>query len=424
VYRTEGNGSIYYRLTPIATPTENDTGADTVTFVDTYADTAITGNELLYTDGSAGSELENIAPGASRAIASHQGRCFLVVGDNKVAFSKEVTEGEPVAFNDTLYIIPDQRGGNIVALASLDDKLVIFKERAIYVTYGPGPDFTGAGGYPTPQLVTSDVGCSDARTVVSIGSGVMFKTPKGIYLLDRSLQTTYIGAPVEDYNDLTVTSATLVASQNQVRFTTSGSVEINNEVRTGVGLVYDYLVNQWSTSTGHGAVGAVIHSDDYVMVRSTGRAYRENTTLHTDAGAFVRLRLTTSWLSFAGVQGFQRVYRVMLLGEYKSGHQIRARLGFDFSPAFSFDETIDVESILDVGTWGSSATWGSDTVWGGEFPSEWFRVNCSPQKCSSIRLSIEDIEGESPGESFTIAAAAFLVGAKAGTQKLNYTRSV
>lgn len=432
VYRTEGDGSIYWRLTPIATPTLNDTTTDTVTFVDTFTDAAIVGNEILYTDGAANSPLENIAPPPASFICTHQGRAFLVAGPNKIAFSQVWEDGEAPAFQDAQVIVPDARGGDLVALASMDDKLVIFKDSAIFVTAGPGPDDTGAGEFLAPQLVTTDVGCSEARSVVSTSAGLLFKTAKGIYLLDRSLAVTYIGAQVEDYNGLTITSATLVASQNQVRFTTSGSLIVGTEVLSDLAIVYDYAFNQWSVFTNCGGVDSVVWDGTYAFAKSDGKTFTENTDSYEDAGSFVKLKLTTSWLSFAGVQGYQRVYRALVLGEYKSDHSLRVQIGYDFSPAFTYDQTLNAETVIAPGTWGSGATWGSDPLWGGAAPVEWFVAKPERQKCSSIRVSIEDsmdarselADGstEPYGAGFSISNLALLVGVKRGGNKLAASR--
>lgn len=421
-YRTAVAGSVFYRLGTIASPTLNDKTADSVTIVDAATDASIAGNELLYSDGAAGSELENIAPGGASLVVSHRGRAFCKVGPQRVAFSKQIEDGRPVEFNDGLYVTPDARGGEVSALASMDDKLIIFKDRAIFAVNGDGPDFTGAGSYPEPVLVSSDVGCSDARSVVLTGGGVMFKSSKGIYLLDRSLQVTYIGAPVEDYNGLTLTSATMVPGSNQVRWTSSGSVVIEDEPRTGVGLVYDYAFNQWGTFTNHDGVGATVWNGTYVYAKSDGRTYKENTSTFADAGAWVRFKLTTSWLTFAGVQGYQRIYRVGLLGDYKSEHSLRVRLGYNYAPSFSYSQDLDAESLVGAGTWGSDATWGSGSVWGGAPPVEWFCARPERQKCAAIRVSLEDVQTDTTGEGFSISNLALLVGVKRGPFKFTADR--
>ena len=110
----------------------------------------------------------------------------------------------------------------------MDEKLVIFEDDRIFYLTGSGPNATGQqNNFSDPQLVTSDVGCSNTRSIVQTPKGLMFMSNKGIYLLDRGLSTHYIGAPVEAYNSLTITSAILIQDENQVRFTASdgGSVE-------------------------------------------------------------------------------------------------------------------------------------------------------------------------------------------------------
>jgi hypothetical protein len=423
VYRNLAAGAVYYRLGSIASPTLNDPTTDSVTFVDGAADADIRNNEVLYSDGAPGSELEHIAPPASRAICTHRGRVFVVTGRDRVHYSKQIVDGEAVAFNDGLYLLPDARGGELVAVASMDDKLVMFRERAIYFVAGDGPSDTGAGGYPEPMLITSDVGCSEVRSVVLTNAGLMFKSAKGIYMLDRALSVSYLGAAVEDWNGLTITSANVVPNTNEVRFTTTGNVTVDDDRYDAPTLVYDYAFNQWSTFTNYAAADATVWGGGFVRVQSNGRVYKENRTTHSDAGSWITLRLTTTWMSLGGVSGFQRVWHVVLLGAYKSAHSVRLRVGYDFSPGWEHDETIDAEAATGAGTWGSSDTWGSDRYWGGAPGIDWFKGYPGRQKCSSIRLSVQDVQGDaSVGEGFTIGNICLLAGVKRGTQKLADTR--
>ena len=418
IFRTLASGSVFYRLDTMTAPTLNDPTADSVTYVDNDSDSSISDHEVLYTDGTSGQELENIPPGACSLITTHRSRAFVKTAPNRVSFSKLTLDGEPPAFNDGLYLTPDGRGGEITALAGMDDKLIIFKQRAVFAVAGDGPSNTGAGDYAEPVLVTSDVGCDEPRSVVLTNAGLMFHTTKGIYLLDRSLAVTYIGAPVEAYNDLTITSALVVPGNNQVRFTTSGTVTTENgETRTNLVLVYDYLMNQWSTFTRIAAVDAVVSGGVYTWATSRGRVYQEGTG-YTDDGQTIKLRLVTSWLSLGQIQGFQRIYRVMILGDYRGSHSLRVRLGYDFRPEYTFDETVGVTG---PGTWGSDSAWGTGAVWGGAWPTEWWRVSPQRQKCSSIRISVEDVD--STGEGLAITSIVLLAGVKAGVNKMSASRS-
>lgn len=425
VYRTVAAGTTFYRISSLTSPTLNSKTAASVSYVDTASDASIESNDVIYTDGTANQELENIAPGACSLLTTHRGRAFVRTAPNRVSYSKLTFDGEPVAFNDGLYLLPDGRGGEITALAGMDDKLVIFKERAIFVAAGDGPSNTGAGDYAEPQLVTSDVGCDEPRSVVLTSGGLMFHSPKGIYLLDRSLSVTYIGAPVEFYNALTITSAVVVPSTNQVRFTTSGTVtKDDGSERSDLVLVYDYLMNQWSTFTGIAAVDATVWQGVYVWAKATGRTYEEDATTSTDDGAFVQLRFVTSWISLGQLNGFQRIYRLLILGDYKGSHSLRVRLGYDYRPEYTFDQSVDATTVVGPDTWGSDATWGSGATWGGEYPTEWFRVSPARQKCSAMRICVEDVQTTAYGEGFSITGIGLLAGVKAGVNKMAAERSV
>jgi len=425
VYRTVASGTVFYRISSLTSPTLNDTTATSVAYVDTASDASIETNDVIYTDGTANQELENIAPGACSLITTHRGRAFVRTGPNRVSYSKIAYDGEPPAFNDGLYLLPDNRGGDVTAIAGMDDKIVIFKERAIFVVGGDGPTNTGAGDYAEPVLVTSDVGCDEPRSVVLTNAGLMFHSPKGIYLLDRSLSVTYVGAPVELFNGLTVTSAVLVPSNNQVRFTTSGTVtRPNGETQTALVLVYDYLMNQWSTFTSIAAVDAAVWQGQYVWARSTGRTYQEADGTYTDDGAFIQLRFVTAWISLAQLNGFQRIYRLLILGDYEGAHSLRVRLGYDFRPEYLFDQTVDATTVTGPDAWGDDATWGSGATWGGAWPLEWFRVSPARQKCSAMRICVEDTQASGFNQGFAITGIGIVGGVKNGANKMSATRSI
>lgn len=416
VYRTIANGTTYYRVTSVTSPLMNDKTVSTVSYQDGAADSTITSNELLYTDGTAGQDLENDGPPACSFMATHRGRVWLggLVDRNSLAYSKTWVDGEPVSFTEFFRMQVDPRGGDITALGSMDEKLIIFKERAIFAVAGDGPTNTGAqSDYGDPILITSDAGCISAASVVSTSAGLMFQSAKGFYLLDRSQQVTYIGAPVEAYNGQTVTAATLVPNTNQVRFICSD----------GAALVYDYLYGQWTTFTGHEGQAATIWRGTYCYAKSDGRVFVEAPGTYTDDGALVKLKITTAWVQLAGLEGFQRVYRAIIVGDYKSSHKLRVRMGYDFHEEYAFDEVIDVESIIGPGTWGSGTSWGSDAVWGGAFPEYGFRVSPSRQKCTAIRVSIEDAQSTHYGEGYTATGIVFLVGVKVGLNKIPAARS-
>lgn len=444
VYRTvvnappAANGSqpLFFRVTSLTSPTLNDPTVDTVTFTDTTSDTTLVGNAPLYTNGGV---VENIAAPPVTSILVHKNRLFAIdsTSPSTLWFTKEVipgtraVEGAPVEFSDLFTIAVDPRGGDATALGSLDDNLVVFKSNSIFIISGDGPTAAGAGGWNNPQLVTTDAGCTDQRSVVITPNGLMFQSSKGIYLLDRGLNVRYIGADVEAYNSDTVTSAILVPTTNQVRFTLS----------SGVCLIYDYLYQQWSVFTNVAAADSAIFQNKHAFILSNGQVRVETPGVYSDAGRAIKLKLVTGWLQFAGVQGFQRVYKALILGEYNSPHKLQTSVAFDFNPAKVQVDTFDTVALLNPQTYGSetpyggqptpynfglgpfgSSSFGSDpnattSIYGGAWLPYQFRVFMSQQKCQAVQLTLEDVQ-TSPGEGLSLSAISLEVGVKRGLKKV------
>ena len=404
--------TIFKRFTSIASPTYNDPTVDTVTLTDTFADASIAGNPLLYTTGGV---VENIAAPSVCLITAYKNRVIVVPSENRNQYwySQTVVTGAPVDFSDFLVNDINQKGGDLTSIIEMDDKLIFFKETQIYYNVWDGPDATGAqSDISEPILVPSDTGCINPRSVVLTPMGVMYQSLKGIYLLDRSLKTSYIGSEVEAYNSLDITSAVVVPTVNQVRFT-------SNE---GTCLVYDYFFNQWSTFTNHFVVDATVFQNSFTYLTEDGQVLQENNTLATDDGLFVPLKIKTSWMSFAGLQGFQRCYHALILGDYKSPHQLLVNVAYDFNPAYIQTEVINATELLETPDYGGDDTYGDSDVYGGQFPLYEFRINFKIQKCTAIQMTFEDSQTDPLGQGYSLSALSLLVGVKQGLNKLNKSR--
>jgi hypothetical protein len=184
-----------------------------------------------------------------------------------------------------------------------------------------------------------------------------------------------------------------------------------------VTVVYDYYVSQWSVDTGLLAQDATLwRGSDYAIIKSLGQVLVENPDIYTDAGQFIKLRLKTGWLNFANVQGYQRVRRMLLLGEYISPHQLIVSIAEDFNDN-PFQQTY-VNGDLSTGDFGDDSTFGDSTVYGGDFPLYQFRIPLARQKGESIQVTIEDTQSSNFGEGFNISNLAFEVAAKRGANKM------
>jgi len=418
VYRTLQDGSIFYRCSDLkpATGTDNqiiynDETSAGEAFSDNLSNTDLERRPQLYTqflDQSSDAVVENDPAPPTGLIQLHRNRLWVVDSTNplNVYYSKFIGPATPVAFNDSFVKTVDPRGGPITALATIDDKLLVFKYDQMFFIVGQGPENTGVNNDLSDAiLITTDVGCIDPRSIVGSPFGILFKSRKGIYLIDRSLAVQYIGAAVEAYNNDPITSATLVANTNQVRFT----------LESGTTLVYDYFVQQWGVFTNQNAVDSLIWQSNMILLRADGKVLQETSGVYTDDGQPIHLKLATSWFSFAQVQGFQRVRRAELLGAWKSPHQLKISVCYDF------DDTVVQEVLVNPTTpttFGGASPYGAGS-YGGQFQLYQWRIDLARQKCQAVKFIIEDLPSVTgSGEGLSLSSLAFEVGAKQGLNKV------
>ncbi len=413
---------VYYQVTLISNPTLNNPSVDYVDYLDTFSDSQILGNSILYTTGGV---LENIAPPASDVLTLFNNRQWLVDAEdrNLLWYSKQVIEATPVEFSDllTLYISPTTSSqgttGPITALSPMDDKLIIFKENALGYINGVGPDNTGANnGYSDFVLINSVVGSTNQQSIVFTPQGLMFQSNKGIWLVGRDLSTSYIGAPVEALTtDAIVMSAVNVPATNQVRFTLS----------TGITLMYDYFVGKWGEFINVPAISSTIYQGLHTYINRLGKVFQEQPGTYLDNSSPVLMSFTTGWIALAGLQGFERFYEAYLLGQYISPFKLNVQFAYDFNPSSS-QSTIVIPNAPSQ-PWGGEALWGSGETWGGTSRIFEARIFPEVQKCESFQVTISEIYdpsyGIAAGGGLTLSGLSLIVGLKKGSRTSSAKRS-
>lgn len=409
-YRYSIAQPVYYQFTSLTSPTVNNPAADSVTITDTLSNASILGNTLLYTTGGV---VENIAAPASIASTLYKNRVMLVTAEdpNSIWYSKQVIENTPVEFSDlfTIYVAPtigaQQSTGPSKAIAAMDDKFIIFKSSAIYYITGSGPDITGANNdFSDPVFITSSVGCANPNSIVLTPNGLMFQSNKGIWLLGRDLSTTYIGSPVEIYNDRIVQSAQNIPGTNQIRFVIDG----------GITLVYDYYYGQWGTFSNINAISSTLYQGYQTYLNAYGQVLQEAPNTYLDGSQPVLLSFTTSWLSLAGLRGYERFYFMFLLGTYFSPFKLNVQMCYDFNP--NPQKTITVIPDNYSAPWGGEANWGSGGRWGGPGNVIQERLFPEKQKCQTFQLIVNEIFdpsfGTVAGAGLTLSGMNFIIGVK------------
>lgn len=411
IYRWSTNQQVYYQITSITAPLLNNPTVDSIQYVDTQADTDILGNSIIYTTGGV---LENISAPSFNDITLFDSRLWGIDAEDpdQLLFSKKVIQGVPVEMTDLLsYFVSPTTGaqastGPNRCLFPMDEKLIIFKSSACYYVNGTGPDSTGANSqYSEPVFISGTVGCSNPDSIVMIPDGLMFESNNGIWLLGRGLGTAYIGAPVEDFTqEGTVLSAINVPGTTQVRFTLS----------SGVTLMYDYYYQQWGEFANVPAISSTVYNSLHTYVDSYNRVFQESPGRYLDGSNPVLQGLTTSWIATGGLQGYQRLYFLQLLGSYISPHKLNIQIAYDFDS--SIHQSVLIEPQNSPTNWGSEQLWGSGDTWGGPTNVEQEQVFFERQKCTSFQLSIDEIFdpqfGTAAGAGLTLSGLNLTIGVK------------
>jgi hypothetical protein len=393
-YRTLAGGSTYYRVSPLNRPASLIQGPSLfATYDDALADASIADNELLYTTGGV---LDNDPCPPCTFVCNHNNRLWVVhaLEKDQVNYSKVISQGEGVAFSDFFFfnVLSQQnkRRDEITALASLRDKLVIFKRNSIHYVSGDGANDTGAASTLTnPEMVYFDIGCTEPKSVINIPQGTMFKSEKGIYLLDAGLGLNYIGAAVEAYNSSEILSAEINEEENIVLFQTATEI-----------LIFDYQQNRWSVDTIAVDKMTVWNKKNvYLLTEDNKTKVFLETTDYQDcdideARQNVSMRMQTGWMKLSVLQGFSRIYRCYILGKYLSAHTLKLRAYYDYD-----DSTFDEYDLTHD---------PSNTVYQ-------FGVHLKRQKCESIKIEVYDV---GTGASVQLSGITFEVGIKRGLAKL------
>lgn len=422
IYRWSTAQQEYYQVTTIEAPLLNDTTVDAFTFTDTLADSEILGNSLIYVTGGV---VEDVGAPASNIMTLWQTRLFLVDSEdqNLIWYSKQVIENTPVEMSDlfTIYIAPtigaSGSTGPITAMAAMDSYLIIFKKDAIYYVTGTGPDNTGANNlFSDPVFITSVVGCTNQQSIIFTPQGLMFQSDKGIWLLDRSLGTNYVGASVETLAlSANVLSSVLVPGTNQVRFTLDSNIT----------LVYDYYYAQWSTFNNLFGISSCIQNSLHTFLDSFGRVFQETPGLYLDGTEPVLISFTTGWLNLVGITGYQRIYELGLLGTYFTPHLLEVQIAYDFGNPIQ-QSTITPTNT--TGVYGSDSLYGQTTPYGGPGNLEQWRIHAQRQKCQVFQVTVNEVFnptfGNMAGQGLNISGIRCDIGVKKSYRPYRGNQSV
>lgn len=335
-------------------------------------------------------------------ICSTQSRVWLLAAEQGREFvrpSKLLVTGYAPEFVSDLDVVIPSEGGECRAIAALGDKVIIFKERLIYVLFGDPGDNTGGGAtLQTPRLVPGDVGCKEPQSVVEGPFGVVFRSgPAGFHVLSPDLQVTRLPALEDSLGSYDILSGCLVADRREVRWACrSGS--------TYQTLVWDYEANAWHRHThALGTIAASAVGGVHTRIAAGGNVYQERETWSTTLDTH-ELELTSAWIKVGGLQGFVRCWKVVFLLRWYSG-EVNITLAYDYDDGAT-----------------SSHSWSTTEMTSLADSDGRVELVChlTRQKVESFRFAIAENNpgGQTPpptGQGFTLLGATLEWGAKKGS---------
>jgi hypothetical protein len=360
VYRSETNGSILYfegdneSSTFVTkpclggyipnTPLDVAVMGTTPLCQLTNPDSTIITHEIIYTtDGI----LANYPLPALSHIHTHRNRIFGVQAEDPhyIVFTHIYEPGEMPGWHPFLTFRVE---GKANALASLDDKLVIFTDRGVFIVTGDGPDRKGLNSnFTTPQLFYAEYSCVAPGSILNLPAGLAWQSEAGILLLSRSLNITRIGGPVEQILESVTTpyisSACIVKDKEYAYWLLWDNPNLMLVTSTII-LVYDYRHNQWGYDLVQYNDGenppsvAIIQSIDYI----NGEAYMTLATANviwghegysdpaaTNKHQYITQVAVTAWINLAAMQQYQRFRWVNVIGNTHGGHDLEITVTTD-----------------------------------------------------------------------------------------------
>lgn len=328
IYRTAAGGSLYFKVATIA----NDPTVGILTYNDTTADTTITANAALYTEGG---ELSNDSPRPMKFIVSRVDKAFYVSPDQptRVYCSKPLTSGVAPEFSDALYV-DIQAAGNITGLGMLDDSVVVFSPTDIFTFFGVGPNALGLGEFSPVRRLETDAGCEDPHSIVGTPDGLFFKSSKGIRMLSRSQQVDIqIGAAVREFDSQRIVASQRLAKRPQLRFFTDH----------GGTLIYDYLHGAWTTVEAARAHDGMNTTKGFVTALANGlRREQENGSVKWGEPV-----IETGWLTVGARLGLSYIWRLAALGELAGAFTVHLYKDYESAPfqSIKFEKKVGRQQV-------------------------------------------------------------------------------
>jgi hypothetical protein len=235
------------------------------------------------------------------------------------------------------------------------------------------------------------------------------------------MNVQYFGKPVENINNLTVVGSVVIATNQDVLFST----------KEGITYRYDWKDTNWSTYESQPSLASLTWNGQHTYLDTNGivwvsEATRDDgSTRWTDGGVPYQSRIESGWLHIGQLEGFQRIWGITLLGRLIGEHRLVVKLRYDNIETDRETLTIDPSTAILSNNYGVDTPYGTGNFGGNKDGVYRFQVKPAVQKCRCIKIIIEDsFLGSSDGGSFELAGLSLIAGVRPSYGKMGAGRSL
>lgn len=370
VFRSAGESTNFYKVLEL----QNDNTTHYLTNnSDDITDLNIINNEESYTNN----KLSYVPWYNHRISAFARNRYFIVPRNyeyDTIYYSNKIITGGIPNFAGLSLSIPEF-GGKITGIIEYIDKIIVFKETAIYAIEGDGLESDGTGSAFRPAyLIDSSIGCINTASICRYGLTILFESKYGLYRIGSNFQPEPFGLEVKKYTETsTICNSHIITNTNEAVFMTDGYA-----------LVYNNLYNVWSVWDNHSAILSAFDGE-YIWFKDELSKLTKTTNTYDDNGSWIKLKVITPWLSKPFL-GYSRFKSLQIVGQKLSDGYIDVGIGYDFNSNFTNEPHYFNTSVLSNFDWTEYI--GENTDVDGLFLKVW----PSKTRNSAIRVSLSDRE--------------------------------
>lgn len=311
-------------------------------------------------------------------IATFKNTLFLAnTFESRIRFS-EPRQPEEIPIDNEINI-GDSNAGEIVAMYSTKNALIVFKSRGIYLVKG-----SPVNGF-FAQTLTKDMGCIASKSIREIPNlGLIFLAQDGFYMLKGALENTgtiteivRLGQPIEDIfsilNTSSAKSCRSVINHRDKEYWLAAPIQ--GEVTPSVLFKFHYEIGDWSISKNFNVNDIAVSEDhrNYVYIASSDTTtsykglYVYSRAYSSKGEHAVTPLYRTTHISPKSMYDHFEILRVnpMVIGYGDNDLEMNFRTNRDLSTAYNSNLSRDQERPLEdlnapkygVATWDGTSTW-------------------------------------------------------------------